>query len=74
MYFLSVQILILVAWYCMTMVGFVVTGAIEDDNLHKGNPALLTNPMDYRGRICGVSSGVKDKSVGYYMPDASGSF
>ena len=58
-------------WVAMTAVGFVATGVIEDDNLKAGNPARLLNAMDYRGRICGYSDGVKDKDVGYFFPYTS---
>lgn len=51
----------------MTILGFIVTGVIENDKLDKGNPALLTNAIDYDGRICGASSGVKSRTNAYYM-------
>lgn len=53
--------------FAMTMLGFVVTGVIESDKLDKGDPMLLTNGIDYEGRICGATSGVKKKSNAYYM-------
>lgn len=56
----------------MTAVGFIVCGVVQSDQLREGNPSLLTNPMDYKGRVCGVSSGVTNKPYGYYMPDTSG--
>lgn len=60
-------ILLICCWIAMTAVGFVVTGVIEDSHLDKGNPARLTNAIDYDGRICGASSGVKDRPNAYYL-------
>mmetsp|Transcript_16362 Transcript_16362/g.27658 ORF Transcript_16362/g.27658 Transcript_16362/m.27658 type:complete len:673 (+) Transcript_16362:87-2105(+) len=62
-------LLLFAAWFAMTIIGLIVLGAIEDDALQAGNPARLTNPMDYDGNICGISSGVKDLEKGYYLPD-----
>jgi len=58
-------------WFAMTILGLIATGAIESESMKAGNPARLLNAMDYKGRICGYSEGVKDKEVGYYMPDTS---
>jgi hypothetical protein len=55
----------------LTAVGLVVTGAIEDDNLDKGDPRRLINAIDYDGNICGYDSGVYDKPNAYYMLDGS---
>lgn len=62
-------LLIIAVWFAMTMVGFVVTGVIDDDRLEKGNPNRLLYPMDYEGNICGIDDGVKDLPFGYYLPD-----
>ena len=51
----------------MTILGFIVTGVIESDKLDKGDPRLLTNGIDYQGRICGATSGVKSRKNTYYM-------
>ena len=56
----------------MTVLGLIVTGLIENDNLTAGDPRRLINPIDYNGRICGVGTGVGDKPNGYYMLDGSG--
>lgn len=55
------------AMFCMTILGFIVTGVIENDKLNKGDPLLLTNGIDYDGRICGATSGVKSRGNAYYM-------
>ncbi len=60
------------AWFAMTVIGFVATGAIKDDNLPAGNPNRLTNAMDYNGDICGFHDGVKSKKYAYYLPDRTG--
>eukprot|EP01006_Ploeotia_vitrea_P026083 TRINITY_DN59057_c0_g1_i1.p1 TRINITY_DN59057_c0_g1~~TRINITY_DN59057_c0_g1_i1.p1 ORF type:complete len:649 (+),score=-43.50 TRINITY_DN59057_c0_g1_i1:57-2003(+) len=64
-------LLLMAVWFAMTIVGFIATGVIENDNLKAGNPARLINPIDYRGRICGFSDGVKSKPIGYYFPDTT---
>lgn len=51
----------------MTVIGFIVTGAVESEVLHRGNPVRLTHEVDYAGRICGYDSEVKDRPNGYYM-------
>ena len=62
-------IAIIACWGAMTLLGFVAIGIIKDDHLPQGNPARLINAVDYRGRVCGVSSDVKDKPYGYYLLD-----
>ena len=60
-------LLILAAWFGMTIIGLIVLGAIQDDHLSTGNPYRLTNPIDYAGKICGFDDGVKDLKKGYYL-------
>jgi len=60
-------LLFIAAMFAMTILGFIVCGVIKSDHLNKGNPLLLTNGIDYQGRICGATSGVKSKSNTYYM-------
>eukprot|EP00640_Fibrocapsa_japonica_P000767 CAMPEP_0113938732 /NCGR_PEP_ID=MMETSP1339-20121228/5151_1 /TAXON_ID=94617 /ORGANISM="Fibrocapsa japonica" /LENGTH=593 /DNA_ID=CAMNT_0000941985 /DNA_START=62 /DNA_END=1843 /DNA_ORIENTATION=+ /assembly_acc=CAM_ASM_000762 len=62
----------LALWICMTIVGCAVTGAIESDDLSKGNPWRLINGVDYQGQICGVDSDVNDLEEVYYMPSGAG--
>jgi len=62
-------VLLIAAWVAMTIIGLIVTGAIQDDALQTGNPYRLTNTLDYQGNICGVDSGFKSLSKGYYLPD-----
>lgn len=64
-------LLIIVMWFAMTILGFVAIGIIKSDKLKPGNPARLINAMDYRGRICGYSDGVRNKDLGYFFPDSS---
>lgn len=64
-------LLIIAVWVAMTLVGFIVTGVIEDDHLQKGDPARLTNAIDYDGNICGNQANVKSKPFAYYLPDTS---
>lgn len=66
------QLLILAAWFGMTIVGLIVLGAIKDEHLSAGNPYRLTNTIDYEGNICGIDHGVKNKGKGYYLPDLTG--
>jgi hypothetical protein len=33
-----VQLLLIAAWIAMTVIGFIVTGAVESEVLHRGNP------------------------------------
>lgn len=56
----------------MTILGFVVTGVIKSDKLDKGNPLLLTNGIDYEGRICGATGGVRKRGNTYYMSTGAG--
>lgn len=60
--------------FAMTLLGFVVTGVIKSDKLDKGDPMLLTNGIDYDGRICGATSGVKKRSNTYYMSTGAGTY
>lgn len=62
---------IIAMWFVMTIVGFVACGVIQSNDLKAGNPYRLINAIDYRGRICGVSDGVKNKDIGYYFADTS---
>lgn len=43
----------------MTVLGFIVTGAIPNGSLEPGDPRRLISGIDYDGRICGVDSEVK---------------
>lgn len=58
----------------MTILGFIVTGVIKSDKLDKGDPMLLTNGIDYDGRICGATGGVKKRGNAYYMATGAGNF
>jgi choline transporter-like protein 2/4/5 len=49
--------LLIVCWVAMTIIG---AEAIRD-----GNPYILINGIDYKGRVCGVTDSVKDKPVYY---------
>lgn len=60
-------LLFIAAMVGMTILGFIVTGVIKSDKLDKGDPMLLTNGIDYAGRICGATSGVKQRGNAYYM-------
>lgn len=64
----TLQILLIATWVAMTIVGLIVLGAIKDSKLKSGNPYKLTHAVDYDGRICGYSSGVKSKPYAYYLP------
>jgi choline transporter-like protein 2/4/5 len=62
----------------MTVIGMIVTGAIENDKLKVGDPARLINGMDYTGEICGISDkvnafgdNIKDLPKAYYLPSGS---
>ena len=55
-------------WFCLTVVGFIVCGVIESDDLPPGNPAKLTHMLDYDGGICSVTDGVEDKPYAYFLP------
>jgi len=50
------------------VIGFIVCGVIESEDLPAGNPSKLTHMMDYAGGICGVTDGVLDKEYAYFMP------
>ena len=71
------SILLIACWMAMTFVGLCVTGFIENDMLKEGNPARLTNGMDYLGNICGVTDynitatgeNTKDLSKAFYLPN-----
>lgn len=52
-------LLLFLAWFAMTVLGFIVTGAIPNGSLEPGDPRRLINGIDYDGRICGVNSEVK---------------
>eukprot|EP01038_Epipyxis_sp_PR26KG_P009819 gene9819-13212_t len=62
-------ILLICAWIAMTVVGFIACGAIKNEGLPAGEPARLTNSIDYKGRVCGLDNGVKSKKYGYYLLD-----
>eukprot|EP01038_Epipyxis_sp_PR26KG_P009820 gene9820-13213_t len=64
-------IILILAWIAMTLVGFVACGVIPDNRLPAGNPARLTNAIDYRGRVCGNTAGVIERKYGYYMLDTT---
>ena len=63
------QILLIVAWFCMSVVGFIACGVVKDANLPPGNPLRLTSSVDYTNRVCGYDPGVKSKPYGYYLMD-----
>ncbi|GMH74283.1 hypothetical protein TrST_g7085 [Triparma strigata] len=73
------SILLIACWMAMTFVGLCVTGFIENDMLKEGNPARLTNGMDYLGNICGVTDynitatgeNTKDLSKAFYLPNGA---
>ena len=46
-------LVIIVAWAAMTYLGV--------DAIVKGDPDILLNGIDYKGRVCGVDDAVKDK-------------
>jgi len=50
---------IVTVWVCMTGIGI--------DAIQNGNILILTNGIDYKGRICGYDSEVADLSSVYYM-------
>lgn len=52
-------LLIFLTWFAMTVLGFIVTGAIPNASLEPGDPRRLINGIDYDGRICGVDPEVK---------------
>jgi len=64
-------LLLIAAWVVMSIIGLIVTGAISNPNLSPGDPARLTNAMDYRGRTCGVTDSVKTRPSGYYLPSGT---
>jgi len=53
----------------MTIVGFCAVGIFQSSDIPAGNPNRLIYPSDYKGNICGISEGLKDKKYGYYLPD-----
>jgi hypothetical protein len=61
-------ILIAAMWFSLTVIGFIVCGVIESDDLPPGNPAKLTHMLDYDGGICAVTDGVEDKPYAYFLP------
>jgi hypothetical protein len=61
------MLLLIAVWVIMTAVGLVALGAIESDSLKAGKIERLISPIDYDGRICGLSDAVKDKPNAYYM-------
>ena len=68
-------LLLAFAWFCMTVVGLAcIPGSpIEGSlGLQKGNPYKLINGIDYKDRVCGIDSDVKDKLKLYYLPTGSG--
>ena len=68
----TLLLLFLVAsWVAMTLLGLIVVGAIQDENLQPGNPYRLVNAIDSSGRICGIDPSVADKPYGYYLLDTS---
>ncbi|GMH50439.1 hypothetical protein TrRE_jg6437 [Triparma retinervis] len=71
-------LLLISAWFAMTVIGMIVTGAISNDKLKAGDPARLINGMDYTGEICGISDkvnvvgdNIKDLAKAYYLPSGS---
>jgi hypothetical protein len=56
----------------MTIVGFCAVGIFQSSDIPAGNPNRLIYPSDYKGNICGISEGLKDKKYGYYLPDQTG--
>jgi choline transporter-like protein 2/4/5 len=48
-------ILLIAAWFAMTMVGFVGVGVIDGcpNGIGKGDPTRLFNGIDYLGNVCG---------------------
>ena len=68
-------LLLAFAWFCMTVVGLAcIPGSpIEGSlGLQKGNPYKLINGIDYKDRVCGIDSDVKDRLKLYYLPTGSG--
>ena len=68
-------LLLAFAWFCMTIVGLAcIPGSpIEGTlGLQKGNPYKLINGIDYKDRVCGIDSDVKDRLKLYYLPTGSG--
>ena len=68
-------LLLAFAWFCMTVVGLAcIPGSpIEGKmGLQKGNPYKLINGIDYKDRVCGIDSDVKDRLKLYYLPTGSG--
>ena len=68
-------LLLAFAWFCMTVVGFACIPGNDLDQatgLKKGNPYKLINGIDYKDRVCGIDSDVKNKEKLYYLPTGSG--
>ncbi|CAM9740877.1 unnamed protein product [Ascophyllum nodosum] len=65
-------LLLCAAWAAMTALGLVVTGTIPHESLEPGKPQRLINGIDYNGRICGIDSGVEDRSKIYFVPSGEG--
>jgi len=61
-------ILICAMWFSLTVLGFIVCGVVESDDLPAGNPAKLTHMMDYDANICSVNTEVADKPYAYFLP------
>ncbi|CAM9992914.1 unnamed protein product, partial [Phaeothamnion confervicola] len=53
------SVLIVGMWVAMTVVGI--------ESVQEGDPEILINGVDYKGRICGKSSGVEDLTKLYYV-------
>ena len=51
----------------MTLVGFAACGLIEFQGLEPGDPMKLIYATDWKGEICGIDGGVKDKENAYFM-------
>ena len=63
-------LLLAFAWFCMTVVGFACIPGNDLDQatgLKKGNPYKLINGIDYKDRVCGIDSDVKDRLKLYYF-------
>uniref|UniRef100_A0A7S2Y2B5 Choline transporter-like protein n=1 Tax=Fibrocapsa japonica TaxID=94617 RepID=A0A7S2Y2B5_9STRA len=66
------MLLLIAVWFATTILGFIVCGVIENENLEAGNPWRLVNGVDYDGRVCGIDSGVKNEENIYYLPSGAG--
>jgi hypothetical protein len=64
--------LILIAvWIAVSIIGLIVTGAIQNPTLTAGNPYRLLHAVDYTNHICGFDNGVTSTPYGYYLSDSS---